>query len=373
LAIDWFQVIIDPPAAFIAGPQIMTKLRLILILILAVSVTPLGYFQYQQYRDREQQRARAPLMAVLKKMAAEQRAVKATQLFFDAATYQTIPTGYSRPISRWTVNEKQFYEKILDASNYDVLVAPLQVDGPAAFDRASRSLMTAELAAAIANTHLGTVSDTFLMEKVLGEGQRQFPEEELYRVANFVGAKRIIWGAAGHDQKGKMTVTILSQLRPAGAIVNGKWSTPILRHWIQGIAFDAAHPPIDVFALQMPETLRAIGINPANLSASKVEGRLDIADLPASPMGLLTNGDNPARDAYTFLLFGALTPANMERTKERFAEKAYLAISRLAVDAPDYRALRARLHTVGLSRRGHAGSWNPRKHRRSRNWSNAER
>lgn len=324
----------------------MTKLRLVLILILTGSLGTLGYFQYQEYRDREQRSSLSPQVAALMKMAAEQRSRQATQLFFDAATYQIIPTAYPRPVSRWTANEKRFYEKILVASNYDVLVAPLQVDGPAAFDRASRSLMTAELAAAIAKTQRGTVSDTFLMEKVLGEGQRQFPEDELYRVANLVGAKRIIWGAIGHDQKGKMSVTILSQLRPADATVNGKWSTPILRHWIAGIAFDAVHPPIDVFALQIPESLKAIDIDPTNLSASRIGGKLDLAELPASPMGLLTDGDNPARDAYTFLLFGALTPANMERTKERFAEKAYLAISRLAVDASDYRALRARAYTV---------------------------
>jgi hypothetical protein len=143
----------------------MTKLRLAL--------------KYQKYRDGEQLHAGALQAAAWSKIAVEKRNAQATQLFFDAATYTAIPRAYPRPSSRWTANEKQFYEKILAAGSYDVLVAPLQVDGAAAFDRAGRSLMTAELAAAAAKTQRGTVSDTFLMDLARFATTDRVPSREL--------------------------------------------------------------------------------------------------------------------------------------------------------------------------------------------------
>src|SRR6202011_1586709 len=50
--------------------------------------------------------------------------------------------------------------------------------------------------------------------------------------------------------------------------------------------------------------------------------------------------------AYTFLLFSALTPAYIERTKERFAEKALLALARMSQGSPEYSVLRARAYMV---------------------------
>src|SRR6202011_2833181 len=50
--------------------------------------------------------------------------------------------------------------------------------------------------------------------------------------------------------------------------------------------------------------------------------------------------------AYTFLLFSALTPAYIERTKERFAEKALLALARMSKESPEYPVLRARAYMV---------------------------
>jgi tetratricopeptide (TPR) repeat protein len=58
---------------------------------------------------------------------------------------------------------------------------------------------------------------------------------------------------------------------------------------------------------------------------------------------------NPAQDAYGFLLYSALAPANIGRTKEVFAEKALLALMRLTPASPEYRALRARAYmALGL-------------------------
>ena len=55
---------------------------------------------------------------------------------------------------------------------------------------------------------------------------------------------------------------------------------------------------------------------------------------------------DPARDAYTFLLFAGLTPNAISRTKERFVEKAFLALRQMSPTSPEYRALRARAYMM---------------------------
>jgi tetratricopeptide (TPR) repeat protein len=265
--------------------------------------------------------------------------------FFDEAMISAVPRAYPRPQSEWSANEKQFYEKVLTGSRYDVLVAPLQVNG-LSFDRATRSVMTAELVTAIAQSQPGRVPDAYLISKAMGEGQREYPRQELYRIANSVGAKRIIWGAVGHDSTGRMSVTILSQRHPDTAVGDATWSTPIESHILSNITSNDQHPAIEAFALRIPELLRSIGIDPAAVGAHQLVSQLDIDVLPSSPLDLMTDNDNPARNAYILLLFGSLTPAHMEKAKEHFVEKAVLAIARLSTAAPEYRALRARAYMM---------------------------
>ena len=324
----------------------MGRLKIGLILVLAGSLATLGYMRYQEHRNNELGREYAlRTMQTARESIARANAVSAKQ-FVDLATERAVPLTYPRPASQWAATERRFYEKILAAGQYDTLVVPLQVNGEAAFDRATRSLMTAELTAAIAAAQTGKVADAFLMEKVLGEGQRHYSEEELYRVANLAGARRLVWGAVGHDRKGQMSITILSQLRPKDAGQGATWATPAAPHQIPPIGLDDAHPAFESFAAHIPDVLKAISIDQQPGPAPSAVVMPAMNSLPASPLGLMTEDATPASDAYAFLLFGLLTPANLERTKERFVEKALLAASRLAPDAPEYRALHARAYAM---------------------------
>src|SRR6185436_1532849 len=76
--------------------------------------------------------------------------------------------------------------------------------------------------------------------------------------------------------------------------------------------------------------------------AAKQASRFDGSALPSSPSAMAADQPDPAKDAFTFLMYAALTPASAERTRERFVEKAFLAALPLAEDHPDYRLLRAR-------------------------------
>ena len=89
-----------------------------------------------------------------------------------------VPYGYPRPASEWLTSEKAFYEKILAAGKFEVMVVPFQVQ-QWGFDRATRSLMTAMLAAAVAQVQSAKVPDPYLVARALGDGQRQFKPEDI--------------------------------------------------------------------------------------------------------------------------------------------------------------------------------------------------
>jgi hypothetical protein len=323
----------------------MTKLRIGLIVMLAASAAGYGYLRYRNHQDfiRASESARLQTQQARRAM---QRAVTASATHFvDQSMLSAIPAAYTHPPSAWSTNEMRLYETALANGHYDVLVVPLQVN-QWAFDRASRSLMTAELTDAIARSQAGKVPDPYLIAKVLGEGQRQYSDQEIYRIADLVSANRIIWGAVGHNRDGRMAVTILSQIRPKGAVNAGRWTTSITVGRVDDIAFDDRLSPIEAFERRIPDLLKSIGIEPAARGNAGFTGTLDLDELPASPLRLTQAGDNPVRDAYTYLLFGSLTPSHMERTRERFVEKALLALSRVSPAAPEYRALRARAYMM---------------------------
>jgi len=283
--------------------------------------------------------------------AAWQAARKATALklpqYTDNAMEQLVPVNFRRPVSDWLENEKDFYEKVLSKGKFDVLVVPLQVMDWA-MGRSIRSAMTAELAVAVAQSQKVSVADPYLVAKALGEGQRQLKQEDIYRLANSLGVKRVIWGYVGHrrDHKSafnKFSIAILTQDAPANSSNELVWKTQIRTKRYENIAFTDEISPIEAYESILPEIIKGID-QTAVWFSPKIVSKLDVTKLPASPINLIDSDDNPARDAYTFLLFDQLTPKHVERTKELFAEKAHLALMRLSPESPEYRALRARTY-----------------------------
>src|ERR1700689_577018 len=203
------------------------KIRVLLFLLLACGLSVMGYQRYQMHQSNRQfsrslELSQQQAEDFLRKAKTSHAGYESG--YFDQSMINAVPRAYPRPASEWIASEKRFYEKILLGGHYDVLVAPLQINGFGGFDRATRSLMSAELTAAIAKAQSGKVPDAYLIAKVVGEGQRQFPQEELFRLAKAVGARRIIWGAVGNDPRGLMTVMISSQFRPSGVVDDEKWS-----------------------------------------------------------------------------------------------------------------------------------------------------
>lgn len=266
----------------------------------------------------------------------------------DLGTQAAFPSAYSRPTSEWQSKEKAFFEKALAGGKYSVLVAPFQVSGWA-LDKATRSLMTAELATAVARAQNAAVPDPYLVAKALGEGQRKYQPKDIIRLADALGVQRVIQPAVGHDRAGKMQITVQVGERGDANRPWMDWTRPPTVHDFNAVAFGDELPAIAAFEALLPELVKALGLEPVPSAVASIDMRAVKLELAPTPKALFTAPSSPVRDAYVFLLLDALTPDMQERAREQFAEKALLALAHVPPSAPDYRALRARAYmTLGL-------------------------
>ena len=314
--------------------------------LLACAGGALGW-QYLEERRLEAEMNEAQMKAQAAQ-AAEVFRVLTQRPFIDNAMAKFLPKQYTRPASEWQSSEKAFYEKIASSGKFDVLVVPFQVAGWG-LDKSARSIMTAELALGISQFQKVKVPDPFLVAKALGDGQRQLKHEDIYRLADAIGAKRIVRGFAGHDRAGKMTVAILTQDYEGTVRKGDVWTSPVASKKFENIAFGDEVPAIQAYESVLPEILKSVGANAAPFAFAKADAKLEMTELPPSPFNLIESTGNPAQDAYGFLLYSALTPNGIDRTKRFFAEKAYLALLHLSPASPEYRALLARTYmALGL-------------------------
>ncbi len=257
-----------------------------------------------------------------------------------------VPRDYVKPPSAWQSSEKIFYENLLAEGRFDVLVVPFQVQDYAV-DRGTRSLMTAELAVAIGATGK-KVPDPYLVARALGDGERRFAQADVSRLANRLGATRVVWGYVGQFRNNKLRLTIQHQETTVESSFTR--TGPVSVRHFEDLSFSDEDPPIDVFRRLLPDILKTIAIDPP-APALLPESRFDSAiELPLSPLGLVSDRGEPARDAYYLQLLAALTPRRAERTRERLIEKSMLAIFAMSPASPDYRVLKARAY-MGLGLR----------------------
>ncbi len=255
-----------------------------------------------------------------------------------------LPGDYARPASTWRSNEKVFYADLLAKGRFDVLVVPFQVQD-FAIDRIARSLMTAELASAIGSEQK-KVPDPYLLARALGDGERRFDLNEVYRLAERLGVTRIVLGYVGHRRNNIMRLTI--QYRDSS---QGLFNSATAFNFTQfeNLPFSDEDPPIEVFERLLPRVLAAVGIGSPKGVTPGPRSRFDTAELPLSPLAMMSDRPEPARDAYYLQLLAALAPKNAERSRERLIEKSILAIRGMPTTSPDYRVLKARaLMHMGL-------------------------
>jgi Tfp pilus assembly protein PilF len=253
------------------------------------------------------------------------------------------PRNYVRPRSAWLAAEKSLYQALLEKGRFDVLVVPFQVQDYAV-DLSTRSLMTAELALAVGATGK-KVPDPYLVSRALGDGERRFAEEDVSRLVTRLGVTRIVWGYVGHFRNNKLRITIQHQDRTVGTDVMSVG--PVRTRHFEDLAFSDEDPPIEVYRRLLPEILKTLGVD-ALVPVSPGKRQLDAAAaLPPSPLGIVSEQAEPARDAYALQLLAALAPGSAEGVRRRLLEKSILATLAISPASPDFRVLKARAY-MGL-------------------------
>jgi hypothetical protein len=257
----------------------------------------------------------------------------------DLAQQGGMPMHYSRPRSDWKEAQKSSYQELLARGKFDVLVVPFQVYANA-LDSGTRSLMTAELAQAQVDVTGARVADPYLVAPALGDGERRIDPDEVYRFADRLGVRQIIWGYVGHTRQGRMLLALQRQTRDGAGDLNAK--TAIDASFSDSSAFTDEKPPLAVFEELLPRIAARI-IDPKGWHpAPPGPGSLDEDPLPDAPITYLNRAKDPARAALAFQLLAYLAPPSAERARLRFAEKSWLALRQLSSSSPDYRVLCAR-------------------------------
>ena len=168
------------------------------------------------------------------------------------------PEKYPRPVSQWQESEKARYQKLLAAGKFDVIVVPFQVQNDG-FHRSINSLMAARMAGAIGKSGKVRVADPYLTARALGEGQRRLDPEEVYRLANLTGAKRIIWGYAGHGGGSGLSLFIQWQDKPQKGPFD---STAQMHHRrVNSDHFSDRNSVLDIYESALPELLQGLSVD----------------------------------------------------------------------------------------------------------------
>ena len=318
----------------------MTRTRIVLVVVLLAAAGWLALQRLQQIADEQAARAAQETSAAMIRAIRERRQLEVEQAAKEPHVDRllvSLPKALPRAESAWRSGEEAFYEGLLSKGHFDLLVVPFQVQDYA-LDRTTRSLMTAELALAIGAAQK-KVPDPYLVARALGDGKRRLNADQINRLADKLRVTRIVWGYVGHLRDKTMRITIQYQDRIEDP--RKPRSTLEARHF-EKVPFSEEDPPAEVFQRMLPEVLKAIGIDPSPTAAPPAESRFEAAQLPRSPLQLVSDKAEPARDAYSLQLLAALAPRGAERMRERLIEKSMLAILGMSPASPDYRTLKAR-------------------------------
>ena len=318
----------------------MNRTRIALVAVLLIAVGWLAFQQFEQMAEERAAKAASEASAATMRFIQERRRLEQQQAAAQPhgdRPLDSMPKTYPRPTSVWRTTEQGYYEGLLSKGRFDLLLVPFQVQD-FALDRSTRSLMTAELAVAIGAAQK-KVPDPYLVGRALGDGERRLNVDRINRLADKLQVTRIVWGYVGHLRDKTMRITIQYQDRPENP---GKpWGAPGARHF-EKVPFSEEDPPAEVFRRMLPEVLKTIGLDPSPPAGPATESRLEASGLPPSPLQMVSDRAEPARDAYYLQMLAALAPRGAERMRERLTEKSMLAILGMSPASPDYRILKAR-------------------------------
>lgn len=187
-------------------------------------------------------------------------------------------------------------------------------------------MMNAELARSL-TVNNRPVPDSYIVERALGDGQRQIQLHDIDALSSRIRAKIVLVPSIERDDAGNIKIKVDSYRKSSNAA-----------------SIDAAAPaqtislsrnytdsptPVDAFENLIPELLAALGVGSSEQSTSVTSE--NILTLPATPEMLgSAEAGNPVSNAARLCFMGELAPTGM-RDSERLFERCLL----LARQAPD--------------------------------------
>ena len=228
-----------------------------------------------------------------------------------------VPSTGSVP-SPWMESEQELYQRVLGRQHADILVVPFQIQGYG-LDRIERALMTADLAHAIGRTQEYSVADPWLVARALGEGMRRLDPNTVTRLAERLGARKIIYGYVGHDDHHAFTITLkLDDLtrNPSGF---ASW-----QHDWRAIVFSDEQTPALKFHELLPQVVATLPLSLRLMSQSEPALGRNAARIELTPHDLVAPGHSAVAPLMDLIALGALSSPSAELSRERIFEHALL-------------------------------------------------
>jgi hypothetical protein len=250
------------------------------------------------------------------------------------------------PRSLWVESQKAAFAATLARTKADLLIAPFQTQGYG-LDRIERAIMTADLAYELGRSV--SVADPFLVARALGEGRRRFEHESILRLAQSVGAQKVVVPYVGHGRDHHMTITIgVFEVEPPGA---SSQVAPSTRKDWRSIEFSDADPPYSVFHRMLPDVLRELSLASDSSDQNSAVAAVTFPSAVTESFARMAAMDSSAIPGSVGLaLLGTLAPIAGAVTRERLFERAYVTSLHFDGPGPQTDFLRAYILT-NLQRR----------------------
>ncbi len=234
--------------------------------------------------------------------------------------------------SPWMSSERELYQRILSQQHVEVLVVPFQVQGYG-LDRIERALMGADLAHAIGTRKGYSVADPWLVARALGEGMRRVDANAVRRLAESVGARRIVTAYVGHDDHHTFTLTL--QLEDLTA-------SPATKRWQQdwrAIAFTDDRTPALEFHEMLPQIVDVLPIAGQSRHQTVKTSPGTSLRIEVTPRDLTSPEKSRISALAGLVALGALSTPFAELPRERLFEHALFTALNLPADQPTTKLL----------------------------------
>ena len=249
--------------------------------------------------------------------------------------------------SAWIERERALFRGLLAGQRYDVLVLPVEADGPS-FDRIARSLMTRYLALRTEERTGARLPDPTLLARALDARARSVNREDALRLAESTGARTVL---ASRVRRTGQTFEFRTQAwtRDGDGAPWREGATASL----EALGFHDRMPPSVAFRGRVDVLLDQLKLGAARPVAGQAPAAGDEAPALGDLLRLATRKGGSAADRALRLQLLASLHERENIEAETLWERSLVALWRASGDTESDRVLEARAY-MHLSRRPYA-------------------